>query len=176
NIITTVVTDNGIPPLSATNSFTVSVTEVNSPPVLPQLANYTVVGMATLIVTNHATDSDIPANSLSYTLVTARTNALIDTNGVISWTPTMAQVPSTNIFQTVVTDFNPWAINAQHLSATNQFTVVVKPIHVVPVLPVQTNRTVLDLTTLMVTNAASANDIPPLPFVYQLAASPSGAI
>jgi hypothetical protein len=154
----------------------VVVAELNNPPVLPQVTNYTIVGASTLIVTNHATDSDTPANSLSYTLVTAPTNALINTNGVISWTPAMAQVPSTNIFKTVVTDFNPSAINTQHLSATNQFTVVVNPIHVVPVLPVQTNRTVLDLTTLIVTNSASANDIPPLPFVYQLAASPSGAI
>ena len=35
NTITTVVTDNGVPPLSATNSFTVVVNEVNSPPTLP---------------------------------------------------------------------------------------------------------------------------------------------
>ena len=34
NTITTVVTDNGVPPLSATNSFEVMVTEVNSAPVL----------------------------------------------------------------------------------------------------------------------------------------------
>ena len=34
NTITTVVTDNGVPPLSVTNSFVVIVTEVNSAPVL----------------------------------------------------------------------------------------------------------------------------------------------
>jgi len=175
NIITTLVTDSGVPPLTATNTFTVVVNELNSPPLLPAQNNRTIAGLATLIVTNAATDADIPVNALSYTLLTAPTNATIDTNGVIIWTPTMTQVPSTNIFETVVTDFNPWAINAQYLSATNQFTVVVDPIHTPPALPVQSNRTILELATLMVTNAASANDIPPLPLVYQLAASPAGA-
>ena len=36
--LTTVVTDNGTPSLSATNSFTVTVNEVNSAPVLPARA------------------------------------------------------------------------------------------------------------------------------------------
>lgn len=34
NLVTVVVTDNGVPPLSATNSFRVAVREVNSPPIL----------------------------------------------------------------------------------------------------------------------------------------------
>src|SRR5262249_51830106 len=35
--------------------------------------------------------------------------------------------PGTSVITTVVTDFNPWAINAQHLSDTNSFTVTVLP-------------------------------------------------
>ena len=56
-------------------------------------------------------------------------NAIIDTNGLITWQPQPGQVPSTNLFTTVVTDYNPDAINAQQLSATNQFTVVVTAVH-----------------------------------------------
>ena len=67
----------------------------------------------------------------------APAGADIDTNGVITWTPTVAQVPSTNVFTTVVTDSNPWAVNAQHLSATNSFTVVVNATHNGPSLPAQ---------------------------------------
>jgi len=44
---------------------------------------------------------------------------------VISWPPSEAQGPRTNVSVTVVADDNPWAVNAQHLSATNSFTVMV---------------------------------------------------
>ena len=152
NVITTVVTDNSTPPLSATNSFTVVVNEVNQPPVLPTQVNYTNIGLATLIFTNTATDPDIPANPLTYQLLVAPTNATISTNGIITWTPTPAQLPSTNVFTTVVTDYNPWAVNSQHLSATNSFIVVAIPAG--PVLPVQTSYTLNELTTLTVTNTA----------------------
>jgi hypothetical protein len=118
---------------------------------------------------------DIPANPLSYSFLVAPSNALIDANGVITWTPAMAQVPSTNVFETVVTDFNPWAISEQHLSATNQFTVVVDAVHNPPLLPVQSNRTILELTSLTVTNAATAENIPPLQLSYELSSPPSGA-
>jgi hypothetical protein len=94
--------------------------------VLPAQTNRTIADLATLTVTNTATDSDVPANTLTYILLVAPTGAIINTNtGVISWTPTGSQSPSTNTFTTVVTDFNSWAVNAQHLSATNSFTVIV---------------------------------------------------
>ena len=44
---------------------------------------------------------------------------------MINWAPTLAQAGSTNVITTVVTDYNPWAVNAQHLSASNSFTVIV---------------------------------------------------
>src|SRR5205823_5559206 len=106
-----VVTDNGSPVLSVTNSFTVTVSEVNTAPILANQTNITRIGLQTLVVTNTASDSDIPSNSLAYSFITAPTNAVIDTNGIIVWTPAAAQVPSTNVFTTIVTDSNPWAIN-----------------------------------------------------------------
>lgn len=175
NIITAVVADNGQPPLSATNSFTVIVNEVNSPPVLPSPPDRTIVGLASLVVTNAATDQDVPTNALSYALVAGPENALIDTNGIIKWTPTIEQVPSTNVFTTVVTDFNPWALEAQQLTATNSFIVVVSGVHNGPVLPTQTNRTISPFTTLVVTNTAADNDIPIRNVTYTLVDSPTGA-
>src|SRR5262249_42089814 len=70
--------------------------------------------------TNTATDSDIPANTLSYTLLSAPTNAAISTDGIISWTPTTVQDRSTNLFTTRVADNG-----VPPLSATNTFTVFV---------------------------------------------------
>jgi hypothetical protein len=58
--------------LSATNSFTVTVNEVNVPPVLPAQTNRTIGVLTTLIVTNTATDSDIPPNPLTYQLLVSR--------------------------------------------------------------------------------------------------------
>jgi hypothetical protein len=175
NTITTVVTDDGTPQISATNSFIVTVNEINVPPVLPAQANRTIAGLTPLIVTNTATDTDIPANALSYLLLSGPTNAAIDANGIISWTPVVAQVPSTNVFATVVTDFNSSAINSQHLSATNSFVVVVDAVHNGPVLSLQTNRTIDELTTLVVTNTAADGDIPARKLTYQLIDPPPGA-
>jgi len=64
-------------------------------------------------------------------------------------------------FTTVVTDTNPAAVNAKQLSDTNSFTVTVQAIHIGPSLPAQTNRTVDEMTQLVVTNTATDNDIPP---------------
>jgi hypothetical protein len=175
NSITTQVTDNGVPPKSSTNSFIVVVNEVNQPPVLPLQTNIAIAGLSTVVVTNTATDPDLPANELTYVLVAGPANAIIDTNGVIVWTPVRGQVPSTNEITTIVTDFNPSAVNAQHLISTNSFTIIVLPIHHAPILPDQTNRTISEPVTLIVTNTATADDIPSLPLTYELINPPFGA-
>jgi hypothetical protein len=113
---------------SVTNSFTIIVEESNLPPVLPSIPNQVVIVPGTLVVTNTATDPDIPANPLTYMLLVAPTNnAVIDTNGVITWTPTLAQAGTNYLFTTIVTDTNQWAVNAKSLSATNSFYVTVLP-------------------------------------------------
>ena len=126
-LITTVATDNSFPPLTATNSFSVVVNEVNLAPFwptnVPSQTNYSVSATTTLIVTNTASDLDIPPNSLTYQLF-APTNAVISTNGIITWTPTPAQV-GLYTFTTIVTDTNPYALFNQSLSNTNVFTVLV---------------------------------------------------
>ncbi|MFZ0828469.1 MAG: hypothetical protein WAO02_13700, partial [Verrucomicrobiia bacterium] len=124
NRFTTVVSDGS---LSATNSFIVVVNEVNVAPVLPFQANRTIDVLTTLVVTNTATDGDIPANVLAYVLVNAPTNALIDANGVIMWTPVSAQGGTTNLFVTIVTDNG-----TPNLSATNSYFVFVNPAPIIP--------------------------------------------
>src|SRR5204862_459736 len=105
NTITVKVTDDGTPALSATNSFTVVVNEVNSAPVLTVPSDQTINELSTLVVTNTASDSDLPANTLSFGLVSAPAGVLLDANtGVLSWTPTEAQGPSTNLITVRVTD------------------------------------------------------------------------
>lgn len=176
NTIITRVMDSGNPRMSATNIFTVVVNEVNVAPVLPLQLNRVINELTTLIVTNTAADHDIPVNPLTYTLLTAPTNAAIDSQGIISWTPTEAQGPSTNLFVTVVTDTNVYAVNAKSLSATNLFIVVVDEVNVAPVLTVPANATISELT--IYTNNATATDvdIPANPLTFSLISGPTGLV
>src|SRR5581483_6750057 len=174
NIITTVVTDNGVPPASATNSFTVVVNDINVVPVLPTQTNRTIIGLATLVVTNTASDSNVAEAPLIYSLLSGPTNAVIDANGIIVWTPVVAQLPSTNVFTTVVSNFDPYAVNTQHLSATNSFTVVANILHNGPLLPAQTNLTINEFASLTVTNTAADQDVPALALTYHLLNPPAG--
>jgi subtilisin-like proprotein convertase family protein len=132
-ILTTVVSDNGTPALTTGNRFSVTVNEVNTAPFwptnVPSQTNYTIPALNLLVVTNTALDADLPVNPLTYQLFVspAVTNAVIDTNGIIVWTPTVAQV-GLYTFTTIVTDTNQYAVNAKSLSATNTFTVNVPPV------------------------------------------------
>lgn len=150
---------------SVTNTFTVIVEESNLPPVLPSIPNQIViVPGGTLLVTNTATDPDIPTNALTYLLLTTVTDTnapVIDTNGIITWAPTLADVGTNYLFTTIVTDTNPWAVNATSLSATNNFYVTVVP--ALPPSQPQTNTVppggINWLAVSVPTNAIAATNI-----------------
>ena len=115
--------------MTATNSFTVTVREVNIAPTLPIIPAQTVNELALLTVTNTATNANIHSTISGYTLVSPPAGASISTNGIITWTPSPTQSPSTNTFTTVVTNANPYDLVNPHLTATNSFKVVVVLIH-----------------------------------------------
>jgi autotransporter-associated beta strand protein len=93
----------------------------NTPPVLSVVGNVTITGGQTLIVTNSATDSDSPAQTLTWSLATQPVGASIDAaSGLIAWRPAISQSPSTNNFTVVVTDNG-----VPPLSATQSFSAVV---------------------------------------------------
>lgn len=87
---------------------------------LPAQPNFTVNELATLTVTNTAADTQIPGQTLTYSLLNAPAGAIINTNGVITWTPGQGQSSTTNIITTRVVDNG-----SPPASATNSFTVVV---------------------------------------------------
>ena len=174
NLITMVVTDNGVPSLSATNSFFVVINEINVPPVLSPLANMNINELTTLTLTNSAIDSDIPGNPLTYTLVDAPAGATIDTNGVITWTPNEAQGPSTNTFTTVVTDTNIFAVNTQSFTVTNTFTVVVNEVNLAPGLILSASTNIDELAVYSANAVASDADIPANTVTFALVSGPAG--
>ena len=175
NLIVMQVTDNGTPALSATNSFVVTVNEINVPPQLTVPSNQIINEQTTLNVSASASDSDIPANPLTFALVSPPAGMTLDTNsGAISWTPTEAQGPGVYTVTVVVTDLNTNAINQQSFSVTNSFMVTVNEVNVAPVLTLPPNQTINELTTLNVNATATDSDIPANPLTFALVSGPSG--
>ena len=114
------VTDNGTPNLTGTQRVTVVVHEVNLAPALTVPPTQTLDELTALSATNLATDADMPANTLRFSLVAPPPGVNLDTNtGVLTWTPTEAQGPGTNTITIAVTDNGTPA-----LGMTNSFTVV----------------------------------------------------
>ena len=84
-------TDTGKIPLSDTATFTVTVNEVNSPPVFDPRSHYGKVGQLLTFAT--AMDTDIPAQQLAFSLgLGAPAGLSINAvTGVVTWTPTADQ-------------------------------------------------------------------------------------
>ncbi len=93
----------------------------NQPPTLAPIPNQSILAGRTLLVTNSASDADIPTQTLTFSLLTAPVNATINTNsGLFSWRPTITQSPSTQTVAVVVLDNG-----TPGLSATQSFTATV---------------------------------------------------
>lgn len=95
--------------------------EENTAPSLPFQADRSVAALDTLVVTNTGSDSNTPAQTLTYQLTTAPAGASISSSGIITWTPGPSDVSGTPYtFTTLVTDNGTPA-----LTATNSFQVTV---------------------------------------------------
>src|SRR5206468_1676996 len=145
-------------------------TEANSAPVLTVPTDRTVTELSTLTVTNTASDADLPANTLTFSLVSAPSGVNLDpSSGVLTWTPTEAQGPSTNLITVKVTDNG-----APQSSVPTRRSSVLTEANSAPVLTVPTDRTVTELSTLTVTNSASDADLPANTLTFSLVSAPSG--
>ncbi len=102
-------------------TFTVTVNEVNSPPLLSAIADRTIHEGTMLVITNIAADSDLPANSLIFTLdpVIPAGASIGSTNGIFTWLPSASQIGS-NFFTVRLTDNG-----TPNLANTKTFTVTV---------------------------------------------------
>src|SRR5207249_3383844 len=130
----------------------------------------TVAELSTLTVTNTASDADLPANTLTFSLVSAPAGVnLRSEERRVGKTPTEAQGPSTNLITVRVTDNG-----AQQSSDIKSFTVVVTEASSAPMLTVPTAQTVAELSTLTVTNIASDADLPVNTLTFSLVSAPAG--
>ena len=155
--------------LSVTNSVVLSVLEVNQPPVPTPLGTRRVSEGNLLSFTVGATDADLPAQRLSYSAVAAPAGVTVSSNGVVSWRPTEAQGPSTNVVLIRVSDDSRPA-----LSATNAIQIVVNEVNVPPILEGVTNRTVKLPGSVSLALRATDTDLPSQALTYRLVSGPTG--
>jgi hypothetical protein len=121
--ITVRVTDNGTPNLTVSRTFQIVVNEINVAPVLGPLSNYTVNAGQTVSFTATATDSDVPTNTLMFSLLSPPAGATITSGGLFNWRPGVALANTTNVLQVMVQDNGAPVSND-----TRSFTVVVNPL------------------------------------------------
>jgi formylglycine-generating enzyme required for sulfatase activity len=76
----------------------------NTPPVFSPVADQVIGPADSLALALSATDSDIPLQTLEYKLVQGPTGMTVSGVGVVRWTPTSAQRPSTNAVRVAVSD------------------------------------------------------------------------
>jgi glucuronoarabinoxylan endo-1,4-beta-xylanase len=114
----------------------------NTKPSIAAVSDVTVNPGATLMVTNSATDSDLPAQALTFGAANALpANATVaPLTGVFSWRPLVTQANTTNLIQIKVTDNG-----LPNLSGTNSFRVAVNPISAPVVSSVTANAGEIDV-------------------------------
>jgi glucuronoarabinoxylan endo-1,4-beta-xylanase len=99
----------------------------NTAPTLAPIADQTINAGVTLMVTNAATDTDQPPQTLTFSLLSATNNTtltpLYNTNAVFTWRPLVSQASTTNKITLKVADSG-----TPSLSATNSFLVTINPL------------------------------------------------
>ncbi len=103
---TVIVSDDGTPVLTDSETITLTVNEVNTAPVLAAIGDKSVDVNTALNFTVSATDADLPANTLTYTLGSgAPAGATLGAStGNFSWTPTVGQAPGVYPITFIVSD------------------------------------------------------------------------
>jgi hypothetical protein len=103
------VTDNGAPPLSDTKSFTLTVREVNAPPVLGAIGNKAGKEGELVSFTLSASDpADLPPNLLTFSASGLPAGADLNAvTGLFTWTPALSQNGDHTITFIVTDDGTP---------------------------------------------------------------------
>ncbi|NNC75975.1 MAG: tandem-95 repeat protein, partial [Acidimicrobiia bacterium] len=163
-----VVTDNT--GLEDRETITVTVTEVNDAPILAPIGDQTVTELVALSFTAVASDPDLPANTLVFSLSGAPTGATISAGGVFGWIPTEAQGPGSYTFDVIVTDDG-----TPNQEDRETITVTVAEQNSPPVLAPIGDRVVDEATLLAFVATAVDSDVPVDLLAFSLVGAPAAA-
>ena len=142
----------------------------NANPVLGEIGPQSINELDTLTFTATATDSDLPKQSLSFSLVGSPTGASITAGGDFSWMPIEAQGPGEYNFTVKVCDDA-----STPLCDEEEITVTVNEVNVAPVLAAIGDKNINELATLTLSAAATDADLPTQSLTFSLVGSPAGA-
>ncbi len=166
-----VVRDNGPNTLGASETITVTVNEVNAPPSIAAIPNQTVDELAPLSLAASGTDTDIPANTLTFSLMDPPAGATITPGGHFAWTPAESQGGATYTITVVVTDDGPG-----QLTDSTTFDVIVNEVNHPPVLDAIGTQSIDEGSTLTFTATATDFDVPAHGLTFTLEGNlPAGA-
>ncbi|MGI9649085.1 MAG: Ig-like domain-containing protein, partial [Acidimicrobiia bacterium] len=143
---------------------------VNVAPILDPVGDQSVDELTLLSFTATASDVDLPANTLTFSLSGAPAGAAITAGGDFTWTPTEAQGPGSYVFDVIVTDNG-----TPNLADSETITVTVGEINVAPILDPVGGQSVDELTLLSFTATASDVDLPANTLTFSLSGAPVGA-
>jgi hypothetical protein len=149
-------------------TITVTVNEINQPPVLAAIGSKQINEQVKLSFTARATDADLPANTLTYTLTNAPAGAVLGAStGAFTWTPTEAQGPGSYTFDVCASD--GLAPDCETI------TVTVNEANQPPVLAHIGNLQVGEQENLTFTASATDADLPAHTLTFSMSGAPSGA-
>ncbi len=126
----------------------------NSPPVLAHIGDRTVNEGALLTFNCVATDTNVPAQTLTFSLGAGTPQgSSMTTNGVYTWTPAESQGPGTYAMTIRVADNG-----SPPLIVTETITITVNEVNNAPLLASLNGRSIAEGSLLLVTNTASDPD------------------
>ena len=160
------------PPAAVTITATAA---PNTPPVLELIGDLGVEEGVELLFTAVATDADVPADVLTFSLEGAPVGAEIDpVTGLFSWTPAEADGPGVFGFDVVVVDDG-----TPVLEGRETITVTVAEVNAVPVADAGGDASVLVGETVVLDGSGSSDaDVPvqSLGYSWSLSAVPAGSV
>jgi len=169
--VTVRVQDNGTPTLGHTTRFSVNVLEVNAAPELTLPATGTVDEQAAFTFAANATDTDLPANTLTYELVSGPEGATLNpATREFRWTPSEEQGPGTHDITLRVTDNGNPA-----LAHTTTLNVTVREVNRPPVLNDVPGAAIHAGAAFRTSLTGSDPDIPANALTYSMVSGPDGA-
>jgi hypothetical protein len=153
--------------LSVTNRVRIQVQEINADPVWFGGTTVQSAEDQTLALQLPVLDSDLPKQALRFTLESGPVGLQISTNGLLTWTPTEAQGPTTNQVRFRVSD--------GLASVPLDFDIVVSEANQAPVWTTAVGtRRVNEGALLSFTVSATDTDLPAQPLSYRLVNAPWG--
>ena len=155
---------------SDTESFQICIVKgmVDHSPELQQIAEQSIDEEQAFSLIATATDSDLPDDTLTYSLISGPEGLQIDAaTGEISWTPTEAQGPGQYEVTVRVTD-------ETDLFDEATFNILVGEVGTPPVLEPIADQNIDEQQTLSLTGLATDSDLPTEALIYTIESGPDG--